>query len=231
MHPTVARIMKCNRTRHRNYLRRRGFLPMSASGLQVPEEFWEHGPPLRTRIYRGWYADPTLSAPWSTHWEEWESLRLLEQTVDGQLKTDKLIKDVFDLPGTVESVAYLVITGIEIFLFTGGGRYYFWSDGRLAVHHDGLELASPKEFLEYALKEGGNHLPDVDISMYPGAGAQVGYDCPEVSLNGTAQVGNTGIPSISGWMTRHAPGINADHTDSGSAEIAARPIAAPARRA
>ncbi|KAJ6486603.1 hypothetical protein DFH09DRAFT_1457152 [Mycena vulgaris] len=131
---------------------------------------------LRTRstsphpsLYKDWYTDPTLPRPWSTDWDDWDYLlRLFEQTVDGKLKIKKLFKDVFDVPGSVEPVAYMRAACGEVWLFTAGGRYYFWSDGYLAVHR--MEFASPKEFLEHALqgKSPGEHLPDVEISMRPG---------------------------------------------------------------
>ncbi|KAJ7808178.1 hypothetical protein B0H14DRAFT_3152189 [Mycena olivaceomarginata] len=68
-------------------------------------------------IHGDWYTDPSLPEPWSTDWEDWEGLRLFEQTVDGKLKIEKLFKDVFDVPGTVEPLAYVVATGSELYLF------------------------------------------------------------------------------------------------------------------
>ncbi|KAF7344925.1 hypothetical protein MVEN_01654900 [Mycena venus] len=128
---------------------------------------WENGPPPRTWIYGDWYTDPTLSGPWSTDWDDWESLCLFEDTVDGKLRIDKLFKDNWDIPGKVEPVAYILGSGGLCFLFTAGGRYYFWSDGRLTVHR--LEFASSKEFLDHALaKKDGSHMPDEVIPMRPG---------------------------------------------------------------
>jgi hypothetical protein len=127
---------------------------------------WGDHPPSRTSIHGDWYIDPTLPQPWSTDWDPWDSLRLFEDTVDGKLMIDKLFKDVWEVPGVVKPLAYIVSTGGLCFLFTAGGRYYYWSDGRLTVHR--IEFESPKEFLDYALKSDGTHMPDVEIPMRPG---------------------------------------------------------------
>ncbi|KAJ7681641.1 hypothetical protein B0H17DRAFT_1205626 [Mycena rosella] len=114
---------------------------MSPSPYPSPET-WIHG---------GWYTDPTLPVGWSTDWEDWDSLRLWRQIVDGKLKIDKL-KDVFDVPGTLERLAHMPSAGGLFFLFTAGGRYYYFTDGYLRVHH--MEFASPQEFLQHALQKG-----------------------------------------------------------------------------
>ncbi|KAJ7488262.1 hypothetical protein FB451DRAFT_1167717 [Mycena latifolia] len=124
---------------------------------QRPEDFREGTPPPRTWICGDWYTDPT---------EGWASLRLFEETVDGKLKIKKLFDDVFDVPGTVEPLAYLPGTGGEVFLFAAGGRYYLFSDGRLTVHR--MQFASPKDFLAHVLQPGGGHMPDVNVPMRPG---------------------------------------------------------------
>ncbi|KAJ7689056.1 hypothetical protein B0H17DRAFT_1135335 [Mycena rosella] len=130
-------------------------------------EDWENGPPSLNWIHGGWYTDPTLPEQWSTDWDNWAGLRLFDQTVDGKLKIDKLFKDTFDVPGTVEPLAYDVVEGDEFFLFTAGGRYYYWADGgTLTVHRE--EFASPKDFMDYLFHENGD-IPDVEIPMYPGA--------------------------------------------------------------
>ncbi|KAJ7889264.1 hypothetical protein B0H13DRAFT_2341606 [Mycena leptocephala] len=88
-------------------------------------------------------------------------------------KVEKLFKDVFDVPGTVEPLAYAQCGIGEYFLFAAGGRYYFYSDGKLTVHH--MEFTSPKEFLEHLLQK-DDHLPDVTIPMRPGADLRWLYD-------------------------------------------------------
>jgi hypothetical protein len=143
------------------------FMRLSLSG-QVRETngFCLRPPSPRTWIHGDWYTDPSLPEPWSTDWEDWEGLRLFEQTIDGKLKIEKLFKDVFDVPGTVEPLAYVVATGSELYLFKAGGRYYLWSDGRLTVHR--MEFASSKDFLDHTLQEDADDMPDVDIPMRPG---------------------------------------------------------------
>ncbi|KAJ7495026.1 hypothetical protein FB451DRAFT_1477484 [Mycena latifolia] len=66
------------------------FMPVSFSWhAQGPKDFREHSPPPRTWIHGDWYTDPTLPNPWSTDWEDWDSLRLWEQTVNGKPKITK----------------------------------------------------------------------------------------------------------------------------------------------
>ncbi|KAJ7454297.1 hypothetical protein B0H11DRAFT_1926508 [Mycena galericulata] len=154
---------------------------ISAPPVQPPQQGSEdsdeeRGPPLRTWIYKDWYTDPTPPTGWSTDWEEfdildfWDPAHMVDSPVDGRrvLKIERLFQDVFDVPGTVEPVAYVYSVCGEIFFFTAGGRYYLYSDGRLVVHR--MEFAGPKEFLDYALEGEGEHMSDVDlIQMRPGA--------------------------------------------------------------
>ncbi|KAJ7869385.1 hypothetical protein B0H13DRAFT_2350977 [Mycena leptocephala] len=141
-------ISKARRTLHIIFHSKRGSMALE----------WGDHPPSRTSIHGDWYIDPTLPQPWSTDWDAWDSLRLFEDTVDGELMIDKLFKDIWEVPGVVKPLAYIVSTGGLCFLFTAGGRYYYWSDGRLTVHR--MEFESPKEFLDYALKKDGTHMPD-----------------------------------------------------------------------
>ncbi|KAJ7257043.1 hypothetical protein C8J57DRAFT_1721316 [Mycena rebaudengoi] len=124
-------------------------------------------PPSQTWIHKDWYTDPTLPIDkgWSTDWEDFESLFLWTHTIRGTLKIDKL-KEVFGLTGTLEPLAYMLYSGGLFFLFTMGGRYYYFSDGYLLVHI--VEFASPREFLWHALQKGGDHMPEVDIPRRPG---------------------------------------------------------------
>ncbi|KAF8172763.1 hypothetical protein K438DRAFT_2023640 [Mycena galopus ATCC 62051] len=134
-------------------------------------QFAPLGPPPdgsdgRNWIPGDWYNDPTIPIPWSTDWEYWDGLRLYAQKVDGVPKIEKLFKEVFNVPGTIEPLAYHSCAGEDFFLFTAGGRYYHWSDGYLTVHSK--EFASPKAFLACCLREGGNYMPDVNVEMRPG---------------------------------------------------------------
>ncbi|KAJ7734299.1 hypothetical protein B0H14DRAFT_3614279 [Mycena olivaceomarginata] len=139
--------------------------PEQAAEIASWELEKERGP--RTWIYGDWYNDPNIPAPWSTNWERWDGLRLYEEKVGGKPKIDVLFKDVFDVPGKVEPLAYHTTAGDEFFLFAAGGRYYFWEEGYLTVHRN--VFGSPKEFLDYVLREGGNYFPDLRIEARPGA--------------------------------------------------------------
>ncbi|KAJ7488256.1 hypothetical protein FB451DRAFT_1362738 [Mycena latifolia] len=156
------KIQKYSRTLHVGFMPRPKFMSISPSlQAQGPEDFREGTPPPRTWIHSDWYTDPMLRAPWSTEWEGWASLRLFEETVDRKLKIKKLFDNVFDVPGTVEPLAYLPGTGGEVFLFAAGGCYYLFSDGRLT-------FSSPQDFLAHVLQPGGGHMPDVNVPMRPG---------------------------------------------------------------
>ncbi|KAJ7688213.1 hypothetical protein B0H16DRAFT_1482196 [Mycena metata] len=56
-------------------------------------------------VYAGWYTDSSIPSPWSTDWPNWRGLTLFHESVDGTLKVDKLFKEVYDVPGTIEPVA------------------------------------------------------------------------------------------------------------------------------
>jgi hypothetical protein len=140
--------------------------PRPGSALLSPSSAVEDVyPPPQTWIHGGWYTDPALPPGWSTDWEDWDNLRLWTATIDGKLKIDQF-QYVFDVPGTIEPLAYMVSTGGLFFVFTAGGRYYYFTDGHLRVHR--MEFASPQEFLQHALQEGGDHMPDLDIPLLPG---------------------------------------------------------------
>ncbi|KAJ7191833.1 hypothetical protein GGX14DRAFT_578568 [Mycena pura] len=106
-------------------------------------------PPPRLWIHGEWYNDTTLdrASGWTTDWDEWE-----------------LIEDFF--VATVDGEPRIHAGGLY-FLFSAGGRYYFWSDGLLLVHSK--DFASPKEFLDYALSDRYQRTPDVEVPLLPGA--------------------------------------------------------------
>ncbi|KAJ7501549.1 hypothetical protein B0H11DRAFT_1992108, partial [Mycena galericulata] len=145
------------------------FKPVVHGPLPNPHgEERQYRRPSYSWIHGDWYTDPSLSERWSTNWERWDGLRYYEETVDGKRKIDKMFKDDFDVPGTIEPVAYATNYGDEFFLFTAAGRYYFWCDGYLYMHR--LQFGSPKEFLAHALQgDDGSGMPDVEIPRHRGA--------------------------------------------------------------
>ncbi|KAJ7749776.1 hypothetical protein B0H14DRAFT_3897007 [Mycena olivaceomarginata] len=98
--------------------------------------------------------------------------RFFAERVDGRLKID-LLRDTYEgVCGTVEMLAYLEGSSGLYFLFTAGGRYYFWADGILAVHEK--EFAGPKDFLEHAL-DGYENKPKVVVPMRAGADVEMSW--------------------------------------------------------
>ncbi|KAF8176615.1 hypothetical protein K438DRAFT_1939284 [Mycena galopus ATCC 62051] len=157
---------------------------MYGPGFPNPNPQDWHELPSRAWIYGNWYSDPSLSEPWSTDWEWWDGLSYYEdKTVDGKLKIEQMFKDDFDVPGTVEPVAYMTSYGDEFFFFTAAGRYYFWADGCLTVHR--MQFGSPKEFLDHALQK--DDMPDIDIPMRRGSAGARRIQA-ERELNATIQV-------------------------------------------
>ncbi|KAJ6499815.1 hypothetical protein DFH09DRAFT_1336368 [Mycena vulgaris] len=119
---------------------------------QQPKGLPESAPSRHSSVYTGWHTDAALPFPWSTDWANWEGLYLFEERVEGKLKIEKVSTEVFNIPGTVQPVAYMVETGIDVWAFTAGGRYYLCDDFVMFV--DKGEFASPKEYLALLLKGG-----------------------------------------------------------------------------
>ncbi|KAJ7088279.1 hypothetical protein C8R44DRAFT_892815 [Mycena epipterygia] len=93
-----------------------------------------------------WYT-PTkpVPDPWYTDYAEWDGLDLwLDTSEKGKIKIHRLFKDVFDVPGVVESLSYLASDWTDHFAFTAGGRYYFYWEDKLV--HFGGEFASKGDF-------------------------------------------------------------------------------------
>ncbi|KAJ7681150.1 hypothetical protein B0H17DRAFT_1333834 [Mycena rosella] len=121
-----------------------------------------------TTLHKQWYTDQHIPFPWSTCWDEWEGVCLFHETVSGKLKINKLFKDVFDVPGVVHRLAYIVSHSFDTFLFTAAGRYYLFDDGRLWVSDE--EFGSHREFIERALEPGGWWMPGVVVKRCPASG-------------------------------------------------------------
>jgi hypothetical protein len=124
-------------------------------------------------IHKDWYTDPNVGNGWSTDWEEWMEIeRFFAERVDGMLKIE-LLRDTYEgVCGTVDMLAYLEGSSGLYFLFTAGGRYYFWADGVLTVHEK--EFAGPREFLEHAL-DGYENKPKVVVPMRAGADVEMSW--------------------------------------------------------
>ncbi|KAJ7641747.1 hypothetical protein FB45DRAFT_361514 [Roridomyces roridus] len=103
-------------------------------------------------IHANWFTDPALNDEvWSTDWEDFDLIRFWNhRTSDGQLKIDKLLKETWVVPGTIEMLAYMPYSGGLYFLFAAGGDYYFWADYVLKKHSQ--KFASHQEFVDYTTK-------------------------------------------------------------------------------
>ncbi|KAJ7191650.1 hypothetical protein GGX14DRAFT_600119 [Mycena pura] len=131
-------------------------------------------PPPRLWIHGEWYTDTTLdrATGWTTDWDYWELLEdFFVATVDGEPRIQSLFKESWGIQDTIHPLAYTYGTCGLHFLFSAGGRYYFWSDGLLLIHPK--DFASPIEFLDYALLDGPDqryiNTPDVEVPPLPGA--------------------------------------------------------------
>jgi hypothetical protein len=83
------------------------------------------------RIHKDWYTDPNIGDGWSTDWEEWPEIeRFFAERVNGRLQIELLCDTHDGVCGTIEMLAYLEGVSGLYFLFTAGGRYQFWADGR-----------------------------------------------------------------------------------------------------
>ncbi|KAJ7620225.1 hypothetical protein FB45DRAFT_1006839, partial [Roridomyces roridus] len=123
-------------------------------------------------VYTNWFTDPSLTGdddgqfPWSTMWKDFELVQFwLDRSADGQLKIDKLLKETWVVPGTIEMLAFLPICGGPYFLFAAGGEYYYWNDHVLLKHS--RKFGSHQEFVHYAMKPEGSqdglNLPHVEM--------------------------------------------------------------------
>ncbi|KAJ7620055.1 hypothetical protein FB45DRAFT_1006746 [Roridomyces roridus] len=117
-----------------------------------------------------WFTDPTIredsKGMWSTDWMGFYLVVFWDnRTRDGKLKIDKLFKETWVLPGTVEMLAYSPNSGGLHFLFTAGGEYYFMDDYVLKKHSK--RFTSHQEFVDHVVRgEGAEReltLPDVEV--------------------------------------------------------------------
>ncbi|KAJ7608692.1 hypothetical protein FB45DRAFT_876962 [Roridomyces roridus] len=104
------------------------------------------------QIHKDWFTDPALNdGVWSTDWDDFELIKFwIRRTPDGKLKIDKLLKEIWVVPGTIEMLAYMPYCPGSYFWFAAGGEYYFWADYVLKKHSK--KFASHQEFVDYALK-------------------------------------------------------------------------------
>ncbi|KAJ7167894.1 hypothetical protein C8R46DRAFT_1034482 [Mycena filopes] len=120
-----------------------------------------------------WYRDPSIPWPWSTNCDKWHGLsHYYIPTVNGKPKIEKMFTETFDV-GIIRPLIYAEGTYGEVFMFSAGGRYYFWRDCELFVHR--LNFAGPKEFLEHAMQNRPDQFPDVPVEP---RGASVSWSWP-----------------------------------------------------
>ncbi|KAJ7608662.1 hypothetical protein FB45DRAFT_1067179, partial [Roridomyces roridus] len=138
-------------------------------------EMLREGKKALENVYANWFTDPALTGDddspfvWSTQWKEFELIRFWLIRTDngqGQLKIDKLFKEIWVVPGTIEMLAFLPCSGGIYFLFAAGGEYYMWEyyNERVLKKYS-KKFASHQEFVDYATKAEDWHLnlPDVDV--------------------------------------------------------------------
>ncbi|KAJ7444511.1 hypothetical protein FB451DRAFT_1434427 [Mycena latifolia] len=102
----------------------------------------------REAIYKDWYTSPLVKFPWSCDWDLWCGLRWF---TDGRVQANYNI--AFKIPGTVEPLAFMEAGGGTAWIFTAGGRYYFYDDETDVVLRFEREFASHDEFFEWEHQE------------------------------------------------------------------------------
>ncbi|KAJ6450791.1 hypothetical protein C8R45DRAFT_946612 [Mycena sanguinolenta] len=130
----------------------------------------------RAAVSSNWYRSsrPNYPSYWSTAWEDWSLTDFwLDRAPDGKLKIDKLFKETWKLPGTIEPLIYISDAPGNFFFFVAAGQYYHYADGELNVHDGSMEFGNADEFLQYILLgarglEGVSRLPDVEVLREPG---------------------------------------------------------------
>ncbi|KAJ7752203.1 aspartic peptidase domain-containing protein [Mycena maculata] len=123
-----------------------------------------------TTVHKEWYTAPNVPHPWSTNWDNWEGLDLFHLSIDGKLMIDKLFKEVYDVPGPIEPLAYMISIGYEVCVFAAAGRYYWYNDGALLVFVD--DFSSPQHFLEEVLP---NQIIPPLTKVQPRPGSNLGW--------------------------------------------------------
>ncbi|KAJ7089935.1 hypothetical protein C8R44DRAFT_892120 [Mycena epipterygia] len=123
-----------------------------------------------TTVHKEWYTAPNVPHPWSTDWDNWKGLDLFHLSIDGKLMIDKLFKEVYDVPGPIEPLAYMISTGYEVWVFAAAGRYYWYNDGALLVFVD--DFSSPQHFLEEVLP---NRIIPPLTKVQPRPGSNLGW--------------------------------------------------------
>ncbi|KAJ7025697.1 hypothetical protein C8F04DRAFT_1268988 [Mycena alexandri] len=118
-------------------------------------------------VYTGWYTDRDIPSPWSTDWRNWEGLTLFQESIDRTLIVDKLFKEVYDVPGTIQPLAYMMGISPDLhFLFFATGRYYLYDSGDLYMSDE--DSRSPQQFLADTLPP-DVPMPLTQVAMRPGA--------------------------------------------------------------
>ncbi|KAJ7466056.1 hypothetical protein FB451DRAFT_1369809 [Mycena latifolia] len=102
----------------------------------------------REAIYKDWYTSPLVKFPWSCDWDLWCGLRWF---TDGRVQTN--YNTAFKLPGTIEPLAFMEAGSGTAWIFTAGGRYYFYDDETDVVLRFEREFASHDEFVEWQDRE------------------------------------------------------------------------------
>ncbi|KAJ6448215.1 hypothetical protein C8R45DRAFT_948123 [Mycena sanguinolenta] len=126
---------------------------------------------VRQAIFAHWYRHTSPLPPhWSTDWGRWALVFFwIDCAADGWLKIDKLFKEMWNVPGRIEPLAYIPIAPGEYFLLRARGQYYWYADGRLTVHEASMAFGDTKEFVEYiARAEDASRLPNLEVPQEPG---------------------------------------------------------------
>ncbi|KAJ7800600.1 hypothetical protein B0H13DRAFT_1932556 [Mycena leptocephala] len=98
---------------------------------------------------------PTRPSHWSTNWDQRELIYFWR---DGKLKIDKLFKETWQVPGTIEPLAYIAGTGSCS--PREGGITFGWTLGGEKSHMPDVEIPQDSDYIE--------HLAVLETPMYVG---------------------------------------------------------------
>ncbi|KAJ7478421.1 hypothetical protein FB451DRAFT_1241975 [Mycena latifolia] len=122
------------------------FRALYPGGIPPPPPCWDE--PERAEyyeaIYEDWYTSLLVQEPWSDDWRRW---RGVDEFAYHRIPLSYNV--AFGIPGTIEPLAYLNWGEQDDWLFTAGGKYYFYTDEEDVVIRFEHEFESHDDFFRW----------------------------------------------------------------------------------